>query len=96
MPFYVYILKCADGSYYTGHTDDLDVRIAAHHQGLIPGYTRKRRPVQFVFADEFPTRIDALERERQIKRWTRANKEALIARDWPRLQRLARRRSAKS
>lgn len=56
MPFYVYILKCADGSYYTGHTEDLDVRIAAHHQGIIPGYTRKRRPVQFVFADEFPTR----------------------------------------
>ena len=96
MPFYVYILKCADGSYYTGHTDGLDVRIAAHHQGLIPGYTRKRRPVQFVFAQDFPDRIDALERERQIKRWTRAKKEALIARDWPRLQRLARRASARN
>ena len=48
MPFYVYILKCADGSYYTGPTDDLDVRIAAHRQGLIPGYTRKRRPAQAV------------------------------------------------
>ena len=56
MPFYVYILRCADGSYYTGHTEDLDARIAAHYQGLIPGYTRKRRPVQFVLADEFPTR----------------------------------------
>ena len=96
MPFYVYILKCADGSYYTGHTDNLDVRVAAHRQGLIPGYTRKRRPVQFVFADEFPTRIDALERERQIKKWTRAKKQALIARDWPRLQHLARRTSARN
>ena len=96
MPFYVYILKCADGSYYTGHTDDLDVRIAAHHQGLIPGYTRKRRPVQFVFAQDFPSRIDALERERQIKKWTRAKREALIARDWPRLQHLARRTSARN
>ena len=86
MPFYVYILKC---------TDDLDVRIAAHQEGLIPGYTRKRRPVQFVFADDFPTRIDALERERQIKKWTRAKKQALIARDWLRLQQLARRTSAK-
>ena len=53
-----------------------------NRQGLIPGYTRKRRPVQFVFADEFPTRIDALERERQIKKWTRAKKQALINRDW--------------
>ena len=96
MPFYVYILKCADGSYYTGHTDNLDVRVAAHRQGLIPGYTRKRRPVQFVFADEFPTRIDALERERQIKKWTRAKKQALIARDWSRLQHRARRTSARN
>lgn len=94
MPFYVYILKCADGSYYTSHTDDLDVRIAAHQQGLIPGYTRKRRPVQFVFAEDFPTRIDALERERQTKKWTRLKKEAPIVRDWPRLRHLARRTSA--
>ena len=82
MSFYVYILKCADGSYYTGHTDNLESRLSAHQQGEIPGYTETRRPVELVFADGFSSRLDALERERQIKGWSRAKKEALIKRDW--------------
>ena len=80
MAFYVYILKCADDSYYTGHTDKLEARIQSHQSGEIPGYTLKRRPVNLVFSEEFPARIDAIERERQIKRWTRRKKEALIQR----------------
>ena len=90
MSFYVYILRCADGSYYLGHTDDLEARIAAHHMGAIEGYTRTRRPVTLVFADEFPSREDALARERQVKGWSRAKKEALIKGNWSRLQRLSR------
>ena len=82
MAFYVYILRCADGSYYTGHTDNLESRLAAHQTGQIPGYTLTRRPVQLAFVEEFPSREDALGRERQIKGWTRAKKEALIERDW--------------
>ncbi len=94
MSFYVYILRCADGSYYLGHTDDLEARIAAHHMGAIEGHTRIRRPVTLVFADEFPSREDALARERQVKGWSRAKKEALIKGNWSRLQRLSRARGS--
>jgi predicted GIY-YIG superfamily endonuclease len=90
MHFWVYILRCADGSYYIGHTDDIDKRLAGHDQGAVSSYTRKRRPVKLVFAEEFATRIDAMERERQLKGWSRAKKEALIAGNWVRLRALAR------
>ena len=90
MPFHVYILRCSDGSYYTGHTDKLESRLSAHQQGTIHGYTQKRRPVRLVFAEELPTRQDAIARERQIKGWSRAKKEALIAGDWDKLTKLAK------
>lgn len=90
MGFYVYILRCADGSYYAGHTGNLPQRVAQHERGEVPGYTHKRRPVELVFADEFPARIDARERERQIKGWSRARKEALIRGNWSRLRRLTK------
>ncbi|HLA19013.1 MAG TPA: GIY-YIG nuclease family protein [Dehalococcoidia bacterium] len=67
MSFFVYILRCSDGSYYVGHTDDLEPRLAAHERGEIAGYTRKRRPVRLAFAEEFGTREEALARERQVK-----------------------------
>ena len=79
MGYCVYILRCADGSYYTGHTRNLGVRLAEHESGLVPGYTKLRRPVRLVFAEELRTRAEALKRERQIKGWSRAKKEALIA-----------------
>jgi predicted GIY-YIG superfamily endonuclease len=85
MGFYVYILSCSDGSYYTGHTDNLEMRVARHQQGTFSGYTSKRLPVKLVFYVEFPTRDDAFTRERQIKRWSRRKKEALIAGDWDKL-----------
>ena len=91
MPFFVYILRCSDGSYYVGHTDDLEPRLAAHQRGEIAGYTRKRRPVRLVFADQFAGRAEALARERQLKGWSRAKKEALIKSNWRRLQWLSRR-----
>ncbi len=90
MSFYVYILRCADGSYYTGHTDDLESRLAAHKRGEIEGYTQTRRPIHLVFIEEAPSRQEALSRERQIKGWSRAKKEALIKGDWNRLERLSR------
>jgi len=88
MGFYVYMLRCADASYYVGHTDKLERRVSAHERGEIPGYTHTRRPIRLVFADEFPTREEALARERQIKGWSRAKKDALIRGNWGRLQRL--------
>ncbi|MES2136847.1 MAG: TrmH family RNA methyltransferase [Pseudomonadota bacterium] len=82
MSFWAYNLRCADGSYYVGHTDDLTARIGAHHSGLIEGYTQKRRPVTLVWSQDFPERDQAFRAERQIKGWNRAKKEALIRGDW--------------
>lgn len=93
MAFHVYILRCADGSFYAGHTDNLDARLGAHRSGLIPGYTATRLPVELVWNDWFPTRLEALERERQIKGWSRAKKEALMAHDWDRVVTLAKSRT---
>jgi predicted GIY-YIG superfamily endonuclease len=89
MPFYTYVLRLSDGRYYVGHTDALEARIAAHQMGLGSRYTRRRRPVRLVWSDEFATRDEALSAERQLKRWSRAKKEALIAGDWSRLHWLA-------
>jgi predicted GIY-YIG superfamily endonuclease len=85
MSFWVYILQCSDGSYYTGHTDDLETRVAKHQQGTFRGYTSKRLPVKLVFCSEFPTRDDAFARERQIKGWSRRKKHTLINGDWDKL-----------
>ena len=89
MSFHVYILRCVDYSYYVGHTDDLQRRIAQHDAGQIPGYTDGRRPVRLVFAQEFSTREEALAAERQLKGWSRAKKEALILENWERVRLLA-------
>ncbi|MXP41096.1 GIY-YIG nuclease family protein [Altererythrobacter soli] len=94
MAFYAYILLCADGSFYTGHTDHLEHRIADHQAGRFGGYTRSRRPVRLVWTQDFPTRYEALSVERQIKGWSRAKKQALIDGDWERLSALARCRKA--
>ena len=94
LPFFAYILHCADDSYYVGHTDDLENRIAHHHRGQIPGYTATRRPVELVWNDTFPSRIEALEAERKIKGWSRAKKQALIRGDWAAIQRLAQRHTS--
>lgn len=90
MSFWVYILRCADNSYYTGHTDNLEKRMAQHQAGEIAGYTSTRLPVTLVFSEEFTTREEALTRERQIKGWSRKMKEALMRGDWAEVTRLAR------
>lgn len=94
--FYLYILKCYDGSYYVGHTDNLELRVGKHQAGEIEGYTFSRRPVELVFAETFDSRIDALERERQVKGWTRQKKEALIAGDWNKIHELSKSKDSKS
>ena len=92
MIFHAYLLRCNDGSYYAGHTDNLDLRVAQHQNATLAGYTAPRRPVVLVWSDSFPTRDEAFAAERRIKGWSRAKKEALIAGDWDRLQVLARNR----
>ena len=90
MSFWVYILKCSDDSYYTGHTDNLQARLDTHAMGRIPGcYTHNRRPVTIAFSQEFTTRLETLPSERQIKGWSRAKKEAMILGDWAVVSRLA-------
>ena len=95
-PFHTYLLRCRDGSYYVGHTDDLEKRLSEHHDGAFGGYTAKRRPVELAFHEEFDTREEALERESQLKGWSRAKKEALIDGDWSRLSQLAKGRPSTS
>ncbi|MDP2794802.1 MAG: GIY-YIG nuclease family protein [Sulfurisoma sp.] len=85
------MLRCSDGSYYTGHTDSLESRIAQHVAGAFPDcHTFSRRPLEFVFSQDFPTREEALASERQIKGWSRKKKEAMIRGDWDEVSRLAR------
>jgi predicted GIY-YIG superfamily endonuclease len=81
-PFFVYMLQCADASYYIGQTDDLSRRLFEHEAGILRGYTSARLPVRLVWSQEFQTRDEAIAAERQIKGWARAKKEALIRGDW--------------
>jgi putative endonuclease len=92
---FLYILHCADGSYYVGTTrGDLETRLAEHNAGLFGGHTAKRRPVTLIFSQQFDSISDAIAAERRVKGWSRAKKEALIRGDWDRLQLLAQRRAA--
>ena len=95
-PFFVYMLRCADGSFYVGHTDELERRVAQHTAGEIPGYTHERRPVELVWMQETATREEALAGELRVKGWSRAKKQALIAGDWDKVSALARSRRATS
>lgn len=90
LPFFAYLLRCSDASYYAGHTDDLAGRVRQHQAGECAGYTTTRRPVSLVWSQEFATREEALAAERRIKGWSRAKKEALIAGDFARLSSLAK------
>lgn len=76
---YTYILRCADGSLYTGWTNDLDRRLAAHNRGTASKYTRPRRPVAFAYVEAHETKEEAMRREWEIKRLTREEKLALAA-----------------
>jgi predicted GIY-YIG superfamily endonuclease len=92
-PFFVYMLRCSNGSFYVGHTDDLEKRMAEHDAGVGCDHTRRLRPVTLLYVCEFPTREEALASERQLKGWSRAKKQALVEGDWDRIVALARRRS---
>ncbi len=81
VPF-VYMLRCADGSYYTASTVDLDLRLAQHQTGYFKGYTSSRLPVELMWQQDFATEHGAFACERQIKGWSRLRKEALIRGDF--------------
>ncbi|RYF45461.1 MAG: GIY-YIG nuclease family protein [Comamonadaceae bacterium] len=91
---HLYIVRCADGSYYVGLTRaSLDIRIAQHNAGTFGGYTSTRRPVELGYSVWFERITDAIENGRKLKRWSRAKKEALMRGDFALLQQLARRKS---
>jgi putative endonuclease len=93
---FVYILRCADGSYYCGTArQGLELRVAEHNAGTLGGYTSTRRPVTLVYSEWFQRITDAIAAERQIKGWSRAKTEALIRGDFGALRELSR-RSTKS
>jgi len=85
--YYVYILKCNDGSYYTGVTNNIEKRFTEHNNdNSTTSYTYKRRPVELVYSQQFNDIKQAIELEKQIKGWSRRKKEALINEDWEKLK----------
>jgi putative endonuclease len=89
---WMYILRCADGSFYTGSTVDLEGRVWQHNEGLGANYTRKRTPVELVYAEDSDNIEDAYIREKQVQGWSRAKKIALIEGRQRDLRRLSERR----
>ena len=96
MPYWTYLLHCADGTYYVGHTDDLEQRVGQHQTGALRGYTSGRLPVALVWSQEFGSRHEAKEAEQQLKGWGQAKKRALILGDWAAISILAKKRGASS
>ena len=82
MTFWTYMLRCSDGRYYTGHTDNLEQPLGQHQAVQGSRFTRTRLPVTLVWSQEFGSRIDALEAEQIVGGWSHAKKEALIRGDW--------------
>lgn len=90
MKGWMYILQCADGSYYLGSTNNLAIRLVQHQNGLGANHTQKRLPVMLVYAEEFNRIDEAFAREKQVQKWRREKKEALIKGEYQRLPELAR------
>ena len=86
---YMYILECSDGSYYTGSTKDLEIRLAQHQVGEGANHTKKRLPVKLVYYEEYPRIDEAFYREKQVQGWSRKKKEALIRGEFDQLPELA-------
>jgi len=89
---YMYILKCSDGSYYTGSTVDLEMRLWQHQNGEGANYTRKRLPVELVYFEEYERIDDAFAREKQVQGWGRKKKEALMKGEYGKLPSLAKKK----
>lgn len=91
--YYVYIIRCSDGTYYTGMTSQLEIRINQHIEGkYTDSYTYSRRPLEFVFYTEFREVQDAISWEKRIKKWSVAKKEALIYNEYEKLPNLAKKK----
>jgi putative endonuclease len=95
MGAWLYILRCADQSYYVGTTrGELETRVVQHQDGIFGGYTARRRPVKLVCSEYFDRILDAVAAERQVKGWSRVKKEALTANEFGQLRELSQRRTS--
>lgn len=92
MTWFVYILACFNRSYYIGHTHDLSARLSLHQHGTGAQHTAQNKPSAILYHESFPTELAAIRRERQLKRWSRVKKEALITGDKVRLRELSKSR----
>jgi predicted GIY-YIG superfamily endonuclease len=90
MSWFVYILRCANQSYYVGHTSNPEARFLRHRNNEGAQHTATYPPEVILYREKFDSEADAIRRERQLKRWTRAKKEALIAGNTPELHSLSR------
>lgn len=88
--WYIYILLCSDGSYYIGHTNNIEQRVERHNQGRGSNWTAKRLPVTLAYFEEFSTQNEAVQRETQLKKWSHNKKWALIQQDFQTLRQLSR------
>jgi putative endonuclease len=79
-PYYVYVLLCEDGSYYTGYAKDVDSRVKQHIRGIGARYTKLHMPKRLVYTEEFDTRGEAVKREREIKKLSHDEKHKLVSR----------------
>ena len=79
MPYYVYVLLCEDGSYYTGYARDIDLRFRQHMRGIGARFTKMHRPKRLVYTEEFDTVGEAMKREREIKRLSHEEKNRLVS-----------------
>ena len=93
MAFWAYMLRCADGTYYVGQTQDLDARVWHHQSGVVRGYTFSRRPVELVWSEAFEERVQAMEAERVLKGWSQVKKMAFLAGDEQRFKFFSRKPS---
>ena len=90
---YMYILECADKTYYTGSTNNLEQRLIQHQTGFGANYTKTRLPVKLIYYEEYDRIDEAFMREKQIQGWGRTKKQALIANDTEKLPILSNKRS---
>jgi len=92
--YFVYIVECSDGLYYTGVTNNLEERLWQHNEGVNPDcFTYKRRPVSLKYVEQFSDVVQAIAREKQLKGWGRKKKEALFAENWVLLKALSQRKT---
>ena len=78
MPYYVYILRCKDGSYYTGYAKDVKRRVEQHRNGQGARYTRMHEPEKIVYVEKYDNRSEAMKREREIKSFSHSKKQQLV------------------